>query len=404
MTMKHTYQESIRTHLQELCTRYLHRCTGSIGNIFAANYFLERCKELGYETSIQEFVCIDWRVGDLLLVSEDQEFRAHPSPWSLGVDAKAKLVVIESIEDLRDAVLQEKIVLLRGSITREQLMPKNFVFYNPAEHQEIIGLLEQKRPLAIITATEKNPELAGAIYPFPLFEDGDFNIPSVFMTAEEGLELQKKKGETVHLRFDAIRIPAQGFNALARKGVASAGKIVISAHIDTKPDTPGALDNATGVVIMLVMMELLKDYDGPLNLEFLAMNGEDYYAASGEMKYLAENEGQFSGMKLNINIDGAACKDAKAGFTLMGEDLKPFAEIGKNLKNNPAFLEMEPWYQGDHMIFIMNGVPALAITSDNLPYILTELAHTDKDTIEQVDEKMLEEIARALSDVIRSLK
>ena len=39
--------------------------------------------------------------------------------------------------------------------------------------------------------TDRNPELVGALYPFPLFEDGDFDIPSVFMTGDEGLRLAK---------------------------------------------------------------------------------------------------------------------------------------------------------------------------------------------------------------------
>ncbi len=44
-------------------------------------------------------------------------------------------------------------MLVRGELAREQLMPKNFPFYQPEEHQRIIHLLEAQKPLAIIAAT-----------------------------------------------------------------------------------------------------------------------------------------------------------------------------------------------------------------------------------------------------------
>jgi len=64
--------------------------------------------------------------------------------------------------------------LLKGAICAEQLMPKNFVFYNPDHHKRIYALLEKKKPAGIIAATEKKPEMVGALYPFPLIVDGDF--------------------------------------------------------------------------------------------------------------------------------------------------------------------------------------------------------------------------------------
>ena len=47
---------------------------------------------------------------------------------------------------------------MREAISAEQLMPKNFVFYNPEHHQKTIALLESRKPAGIITATKRNPE------------------------------------------------------------------------------------------------------------------------------------------------------------------------------------------------------------------------------------------------------
>lgn len=63
----------------------------------------------------------------------------------------------------------------------------------------------------------------------------------------------------------------------------------------------------------------------------------------------------------------------------------------------------DPWYQGDHGIFMMQGVPALAFTSEYLTEIMTDIVHTDKDTPDIVDAGKLVALAQALNDLIRRL-
>ncbi len=153
--------------------------------------------------------------------------------------------------------MSEKVLFLHGEIAKEQLMPKNFVFYNPEEHQQIISLLEQGRPSAIVCATGRNAALAGGVYPFPLIEDGDFDISSVYMTEDEGDRLLPYVGNTVALKSAAKRVPGKGYNVTAKKGSHLDERVVITAHTDAKKGTPGAIDNATGVVVLLLLAKLL---------------------------------------------------------------------------------------------------------------------------------------------------
>jgi aminopeptidase YwaD len=305
--------------------------------------------------------------------------------------------------ELESIQTEDKILLLHGDIAKEQLMPKNFTFYNPDQHKHIVRLLELKRPLAIIAATSRDPELAGGIYPFPLIEDGDFDIPSAYMTEEVGHKLAGHAGEQVSLSFDARRIPSTGCNVIARKGSNPAHRVVVFAHIDAKIGTPGALDNATGAIILLLVAERLKDYSGSLTIELVALNGEDYYSAPGEVQYLEDNPNQLADVILGINVDAAGYNQGKTAYSMYDCPAEIASVIGRVFPINKGFIEGEPWYQSDHSLFIMNNRPALAITSERFMYLSTYVTHTKKDHPRLVEPSILVEIALSLRDLLLDL-
>jgi aminopeptidase YwaD len=294
---------------------------------------------------------------------------------------------------------------LYGKIAKEQLMPKNFVFYNPEEHQQIISSLENSKVKAIISATGRNPSLAGGVYPFPLIEDGDFNIPSVYMTEEEGMRLISSIGKQAILKSVSKRIPSNGCNVIGNIVKEASERIVITAHIDAKKGSPGATDNATGVAVLLILAELLKDYSGNKQIEIVALNGEDYYAASGQMNYIKENRGNFNNILLNINIDGAAYKEGKTTFSFFDLSEDFLQKAMKTINGFPNITEGIKWSQGDHSIFLQYGRPAMAISSQ----WFTEnsegqnITHTSKDNLEIVDFAKVIEIAEVLNVFIREL-
>jgi len=74
------------------------------------------------------------------------------------------------------------------------------------------------------------------VYPFPLIEDGDFDIPSVYMKDVDGEKLAGYAGQRVALDIRATRKPAKGCNVIARKGTDNR-RVVIFAHIDAKSST-----------------------------------------------------------------------------------------------------------------------------------------------------------------------
>ncbi len=391
------------TYLHKLCTDIDNRCVGSKGNRQATDFFAEKVSAFGFETESPVFDCIDWKHGEVQLTIDGKPFSISPSPYTIGCDLAAPLAVASTLDELKDQDVSASVLLLQGEIAKEQLMPKNFTFYNPELHQQIIALVEQKAPRAIITATSRDPELAGGIYPFPLFEDGDFDISSVYTTEEEGQVIAQQAGKQVALKFEATRLPSTGCNVVARKGQNPDSKIVLFAHIDAKINTPGALDNATGVIVLLLLAELLQEVSFNKLIEIVALNGEDYYSAPGEMLYLQENPNQMIDVFLGINMDGAGYIDGQSAYSLYECPGEIASAIHNSFPQDRGFMEGEQWYQSDHSLFIMNQRPTLAITSEKFMHLTTYITHTAKDAPPLVDVSKLVEIASALRKLLVSL-
>ncbi len=404
MNAKQAFQKCT-AYLRFLCEELPERSVGSEGNRRATAFFQQTVAALGWETDSISLEVMDWQEDGATLRAGERAFEVRVSPYAPGCVVEAHLMSAATLEELERQDVAGSVLLLHGELAREQLMPKNFVFYNPQEHQRIIALLEQKQPAALVCATGRNAAVAGGVYPFPLIEDGDFDIPSVYMTEEEGQALLSWVGTIVHLESRSERIPAQAQQVIARRGEHPDHRIVISAHIDAKKGTPGAMDNATGVAVLLLLAEHLQSYRGETTLELIPFNGEDYYAVPGQMAFLRQNQGRLHTIRLNINIDGAGYKEGKTALSFFNLPEALQAHAAQTLTRFEGLTEGAPWYQGDHSIFIQQGIPAVAVTSqwflENME--TQEITHTSKDRLEMVDPWKLVEIAEALSALIHGL-
>jgi aminopeptidase YwaD len=61
------------------------------------------------------------------------------------------------------------------------------------------------------------------------------------------------------------------------------------------------------------------------------------------------------------------------------------------------------WYQGDHMLFVQAGRPAVAVTSEKAMELLTKITHTPRDTSDGVECRKLVETAEGLKALVVAL-
>jgi len=150
----------------------------------------------------------------------------------------------------------------------------------------------------------------------------------------------------------------------------------------------------------MLLAEMLKDYKGKNPVELLALNGEDFYAVPGQMKYLELNKDKMQGIKLAVNMDGMGFKGKKTAFSFYGIGRKESKKISSIFLKNQGFMKGDMWPQGDHMVFASAGVPAAAITSENFNQLCAEITHTYRDKPSIADCGKLVDTAEALKELI----
>ena len=138
------YYQKAKNYLYSLYEVKPNRRTGSKGNGAATDFFKRSAKYWGYDIDAEKFDCLDFYIDEVFLQSDENSFKVHASPYSLNCDSKAELVAVHSVEELKHCNCSGKILLMKGEICREQLMPRKFIFYNPEHHRCIYSLLEEK--------------------------------------------------------------------------------------------------------------------------------------------------------------------------------------------------------------------------------------------------------------------
>ncbi len=394
-----------KAHLDALCVAITDRTLGSEGNRTATEYTGAQFASFGLAVQTPSFAVMSWQERGARLRLGEIDFDVHSSPYAPGFEGRGRLVAAGSLEQLETLDAEGKIILLHGDIASSQLFPKKYPFFSLNEHQHIIGLLEKSGVRALVSATKRNGSIAGGEYPAPMFEDGDFDIPSVFMTEEEGERLLPHVGEEVSLVSDCRRIWTKASNIIANVKETAPKRIVITAHIDAKRGAPGAIDNATGVTVQLLLAELLVGFDGRHGIDLVVFNGEDHYSAAGEVDYIRQRQGRFDDVALNINIDGLGLKQGPSCYSFFDLPEAMLSKARATLLKPGTAVEGLPWVQGDHSIFIQHGCPAIAVSShwfiEN--FMTQNITHTARDNISIVDPEKVAAAARAIHAFVRGL-
>jgi aminopeptidase YwaD len=392
--MSDTATTRIEAHLAALVRWPGGRPVGSAANRAAEEHLTATLRAAGYEVEQQGFDCVDWQLDSVDLWVGDGPLPVTANPYSPPGDVTAPLAAVATMAALEAAELRGRIALLHGALSAEPLFPRNYPFFTVEEHRRILELLEQKGARAVIVVSPMPAD------PAPIIEDGDFTLPSVTVGADVGAVLLLTEHAPVTLRLRRTARPGRAANVIGRRAHPSRDRLVLCAHFDTKPGTPGALDNAAGVATVLALAERLAA-DPPTNLEVVFFNGEDHYAAPGEVTYLAGCGGELGRIALLVNVDGVGLQGAKTTLAFFNCPDAWIDATRAAMSRRPDLVESEPWPQGDHSIFAMQGVPCLALTSGGIHALIDSLIHTSNDTLDRLDPTAMAAAVDFLAELLR---
>ncbi len=164
--------------------------------------------------------------------------------------------------------------------------------------------------------------------------------------------------------------------------------ILITAHYDSISNgdiAPGAIDNGSGVAVILEIARLLTQVERRRTIRFIFFDGEEL-GLYGSRAYVAQHKAELNEIKAVINLD---CVTSDRLFVWYGEhDHKFFLNeinmIAEEFYDFPIASRAPAWtkrlYFSDHAPFWVNKVPVCCVMQPNFPNV-----HTANDVPVNID-------------------
>lgn len=199
----------------------------------------------------------------------------------------------------------------------------------------------------------------------------------------------------------------EGINIIATKPGASPTFYVLSSHYDTVPNSPGADDDATGVITNLAIAAALAPCQTDVSLKFIAfdqeerrMTGAHHFARS------MANANQADQILGNIQVEMTGWDSNSDGaFNIVHCD-KPDSMFLANAIDDAVKVNNLPLYsvsgcteRSDHQAFWAIDRPAIAVSELFFADVpdKTPCYHKTCDTYDKVNFEYMDQLARALT-------
>ena len=379
--------------LEHLSVQIGSRPLGSKRNQVAAEFIQSTFAASGLETELEEFSCPLWDNSETRLELDGKRYVAAANIFAPSCDVAARGVAIGTVAELETAELSGHIAILYGDLTAGTGFSTRAAYYFPERDRQVFKLLEEKNPAAVITIHSHTGSLQR------LISDWEFHIPSATVPAEVGLILLRQIDQPLRLRIESRQSPSHFSNIVANKPGARRERIVLCAHFDSIADAPGAIDNGSGVAVMLALAGALAQGDLSLGLEFIALNGEEN-GGVGSAEYLRRHDGALGQAVAAINIDSVGQALGANSIAMFASSQSFQDQVAAIYKKYPGVVRVDPWYESDHTAFCARGVPSIAVSSRGVANVM----HLPTDTIEWISAPKLGEVVSLVTEIVESLQ
>lgn len=380
-------------HLRYLSETVGPRPLGSPALQQAGETLRDGLRAAGLQVSEQRLPVPLWEAFACTLEVDGEALPAYANTFSPACQVEAEYVPLAVLAELEAADLHGRIALLVGDLSWGTGHGARQSAYYPEGTARLFDLLEAKQPAAVLSVCPRPGSRER------MLQDWLFPLPSASVPLEVGAALLRRADRAkLRLRIDSRSQPGHFANVIARLPGRGAGRIVVMAHYDSMPDTPGAVDNASGAALLLALAETLAGQPGEVELEFLACCGEEM-GGVGVAHYLQQPEAAVEETLAVINMDAVGQLMGPNTITTLAASGELTAALQAVQLRHPGSLWVDPWYESDHSAFIWRGVPAVALSSRGFDQVM----HSPQDTSQYVSPARLEQAGAIVLDVIAAL-
>lgn len=173
--------------------------------------------------------------------------------------------------------------------------------------------------------------------------------------------------------------------------------IIVSAHYDTTIYTTGAIDNASGVAVLMEVARNIVNFPSNIEVRFLLFAGEENYLYGSRYYVNGLTDDERKHIIANINLDCIGEEGANKAIlgTFNGEE----NEVSKLFANYDMPIQKGP--TSDYISFWKAGIPALIITQ--YP-VMDETGKDLPDEISRIDKAKLKKVADIVLKVLLQIK
>lgn len=183
------------------------------------------------------------------------------------------------------------------------------------------------------------------------------------------------------------------------------GTIYIGAHYDSVSADPGAVDNASGVGVLLESARLFATSDISPTLTFIAFGAEEM-GTRGSQYYVSRfTSDDLLSANAMINLDCVGYGD-KLAILPAGDRAGPLQQIVASAAKDQGATPLNPDRGGggsDHAPFGRAGIPAVWLHTWHDYHACGSFYHTAEDSIDKVEPATLEQTTRVVATSINLL-
>jgi Zn-dependent M28 family amino/carboxypeptidase len=379
------------------------RFPGTRSEKLAQKYLVNKFKEYGYENSQAiPFKYYGWKRGSVIFeITEpvNRKLEAISLAMSPGGTVEAEVINLGTgspaeFKAVDPLDVKGKIVLCSSATSPEGKRIHRRTKYGYAVKYGAVGFIFMNH----------NPgQLAPTGSLRPSYRMGG-EIPGVGVSLETGsLLLRLAKLKQLKVRFsDKSKIVPDSVSAniMAELSGKTDEWIVVGGHYDGHDISQGAMDNLSGVAVILELARIMKPYEGwfKRGIRFICFGCEEI-GVTGSTCYVADNLDQINktAIMVNLELGGLSYINGMkhAAFTVyQPPELKQWIKEFLVEISYPTSINIEMSAASDHWPFVMQGIPSIYMHEEPSMRQLVQgrgWGHTSADYMDKVDPRNLQE-------------